>query len=1267
MRFIPSGPSLPDELLSARDADEVLFFCGAGVSQAEANLPNFAVLAEKVLGLLGSALDSPARRLFDAGREFERKTGLTGLVATDRIFGMLEREFEPTEVREAVAIALKPEFDYSLGAHRIMLDLSRTRAGVARLVTTNFDLLFEECEPGIASSNPPHLPDPRRDIDFRGIIHLHGRVESDYRRACDDEFVLSSADFGHAYLADGWATRYIQALLRRFRIVFVGYSADDPPVQYLLEALNRFEKPSHKLYAFQSGDTTQAIAQWAHKGVEPIVYDSANGHAALWKTLSAWAERSRDVDGWHDRLITSASIGPALMAPHERGMIAHVASTTTGARMLASAVNPLPADWLCVFDPNARYAPINWVDQYDQTSPQFDPFEAFGLDSDTPPVPVDPDQMFMKRAVQQNAWNGIALLPVDCANLLSESVAQLCGLHADIAANLPPRLWQLGIWLVRVSDQPAALWWSAKQGRLHPLIQQRIEWSLRNDAARYTSAVRDGWRILLASWQQKAFDRDSNRYDIEAKTKLEGWTPSLVRQTIELYHPVLTVAPVNSYMAPQEQPELSLKDIVRIDVEYPRPYEGFEIPSEILGYATALFRQKLEYAVQIEREINCHDDLYFDTTRADDGYELDEDSHGLTGHLAIFTNMVARLTEVDRTAAREEVARWSGKSDPLFTRLRIWAAGRNNLTTPEEAGQIFLGLSDDTFWTSRQERDLLFSLRDRWSELPLSMICEIETRICEGQIPWTAQREDRNQLVAHYRLSRIQWLSTQGVKFSFDLSAEITKLRVLEPEWTEDSAAYTAQPSVSRVFSIETDTNAALLEQLPIGEVLEKAAALGQYDFASRVRRKPFYGLAVDRPVRALSVLTDAARKDVFEAWAWVELLSSEKNRKLSTRFLSTTGHRLARVSSSNLVEIVHPVSAWLREHAGRLFSELPVVFDLVWDAAVKALMTAPEVKRYPRPDRAWADEGLNSPVGNMVEALFVDPAKMAFEPLAGLPNTWQRRLDQLLGLPGDRRSHAIVMISLRLNWLFQTDPNWTQAQLVSLAGGMEDDSMAFWAGYFWRAQKPQRDLYLRLKPGFIARARHSGQRRNDANALAGLLLAGWNDDEGVVDSERLITNIEMREILIHAQDDLRTQMLWYLERWTLEPESRWGERLVPFLTQVWPRQRDVRTASVSARLADLALAIPDRFPEIVEAILPRLVPANGASLRISPFLTGESSNTIARRHPKALLDLLWAILNEDPAAWPYGVDKLFSQLAERAETQCDPRLAELRRREHRR
>nr|WP_275041284.1 SIR2 family protein [Luteibacter sp. 9133] len=61
-------------------------------------------------------------------------------------------------------------------------------------------------------------------------MHLHGDVTADHTGAAHDEFVLSSAEFGHAYLSDGRATRYLQLLVQRFIIVFVGYSADDPTV-----------------------------------------------------------------------------------------------------------------------------------------------------------------------------------------------------------------------------------------------------------------------------------------------------------------------------------------------------------------------------------------------------------------------------------------------------------------------------------------------------------------------------------------------------------------------------------------------------------------------------------------------------------------------------------------------------------------------------------------------------------------------------------------------------------------------------------------------------------------------------------------------------------------------------------------------------------------------------------------------------------------------------------------------------------------------------
>jgi hypothetical protein len=80
MRFLPGGPALPDDLLNARDEGQVIFFCGAGVSRAKANLPDFYGLADLVVEDLHVAPDSPARRLIVAAKSQEHIAGVGGLL-----------------------------------------------------------------------------------------------------------------------------------------------------------------------------------------------------------------------------------------------------------------------------------------------------------------------------------------------------------------------------------------------------------------------------------------------------------------------------------------------------------------------------------------------------------------------------------------------------------------------------------------------------------------------------------------------------------------------------------------------------------------------------------------------------------------------------------------------------------------------------------------------------------------------------------------------------------------------------------------------------------------------------------------------------------------------------------------------------------------------------------------------------------------------------------------------------------------------------------
>lgn len=146
------------------------------------------------------------------------------------------------------------------------------------------------------------------------------------------------------------------------------------------------------------------------------------------------------------------------------------------------------------------------------------------------------------------------------------------------------------------------------------------------------------------------------------------------------------------------------------------------------------------------------------------------------------------------------------------------------------------------------------------------------------------------------------------------------------------------------------------------------------------------------------------------------------------------------------------------------------------------------------------------------------------------------------------------------------------------------------------------------------------------------------------------------------ASDEFRNQLIWQLERWCADPEAPWRDKIAPFFERVWPKQRALHTPAMSWRLANFALMSGDLMPRVVELILPRLVPIRHASLLLdAAHRAGE--RTPALDHPRAVLDLLWAILGEDASLWPYRVEDSLETLAQDPEMVADPRLSELRRR----
>jgi hypothetical protein len=283
LRFVEHGADIPDELIRAVTAGNATFLCGAGVS-FRVELPSFETLTERIYARLGeTSNDEPAERNAILRREYDR--------ALRSLEKRTHRPGIPSLVRNAVAYLLAPP-SVPFPDHLALLQLSRDGDGRPRLLTTNFDTLFERAAragglgdvPSYAGISMPRAGGERD----HGILHLHGRIADDVLDLERTDLILTSADFGDAYLRSGWASRYVEDRMRLGTLVLVGYGAEDAAMRLLLETLDadrdRFQD-LHDIYAIEKG-TEGSASIWKAKGIKPIEFGD---YDAIYDTLLEWA------------------------------------------------------------------------------------------------------------------------------------------------------------------------------------------------------------------------------------------------------------------------------------------------------------------------------------------------------------------------------------------------------------------------------------------------------------------------------------------------------------------------------------------------------------------------------------------------------------------------------------------------------------------------------------------------------------------------------------------------------------------------------------------------------------------------------------------------------------------------------------------------------------------------------------------------------------------------------------------------------------------
>ena len=709
--LVSKGPDIPVGLLNQLDDDRVVFFCGAGVSMGGGSqLPNFR-------GLLCNVYQENHLPPDDIERKALRAK------AYDKAFELLEQpeRLGPEQVRQSVAACLSKDPVGPLQMHRDLLSLSLVEGG-HRLVTTNFDNRFREAArqaAGLREHLQVHdapalpVPTPRR---WRTLVHLHGRTQPNGRNS---ELVLTSADFGRAYLTEGWAARFVSALFADFTVVFVGYSLSDPVMRYLVDAVATERAKGRNLggaYAFAGYDPAKNTAEseraeWKARNVEPMPYDERDDHSLLRRTLRRWVDIRRD--------------------PQSR------------ARIALDGIGKLPTE--------REAARVTWALERPDVARTLAQAHPFTDEQDFPKI-----ERWLDVFADAGLLSRLASGP-DTADQAVRLVDD--GSRSQSPHPLGEATQALARWVARHIHVPQVLGWVLRNGgRVHPELGREIRGSLADPPQPIPAKLRLFWTMLLDEqvpdfWSVLFLEKQYRQAGSVEKRHLED---VLLRSLV----PRLTVLPGPSQRAesqrrfdPDAPPTSPIEDCGHLRVRVGRD-RIWRSAKKILGEPEFLCRHAKRITTLLVDVLVLlrHDDQVLNhpvTGRVQLGFPrwiAADTDHFHSRNAWIRLIELARdsyfaLAKNDRARADALLQRWARSDEPTCKRLLLHALAEDKASAADMADAVLLQGEAPGIWDPYVRNEVLRFLNKAGSRLRPGLVQRIVRAVHTG--PDTASSDQQ--------------------------------------------------------------------------------------------------------------------------------------------------------------------------------------------------------------------------------------------------------------------------------------------------------------------------------------------------------------------------------------------------------------------------------------------------------------------------------------------------------------------------------------------
>lgn len=1144
--------------------------------------------------------------------------------------------------------------------HHALLELAADRKGKVRLVTTNFDRIFHRVNAkhklGIQGFAAPLLPIPKLSR-WNGVVYLHGLMPETADETELNRLVLTSGDFGLAYLNERWAARFVSELFRNYTVCFVGYGINDPVLRYMMDALAADEllgETRPEAYAFASfndGGNKQAWIEWKAKGVTPLLYEVPTGtqnHTALHRTLKEWANTYRDGVRGKEMIITQHASTPPLgpsRADYAVGRVLWALTDGLAAEHFAN-LNPVP--------------PLKWLEPLSENQFVHRDLSRFGVTANSnedkklnfsmvrrpSPYVGSPHMCIVDRGAQASNWDDVMI--------------------------------QLARWLTRHLGDPYLIIWLAKHGgQLHEQFVLRVRDRLEIldrlvdegnqvelDRIRAGSSkaipspfVRTLWHLLLAG-RLKSNAHHFDLYDWLLRIKKYGVTPCLRMELREILSPCITLRAPFRWGETETDPTepKRIKDIVDWELvlssnhvhstlldRADKPKWNAELP-DLLQDFTLLLRDALDLSYELGGASEKSDLSYMHQPSISE-HAQNRNFHDWTSLIELARDAWLATAKIDYARACHAAEGWWQVPYPVFKRLALFAAAQNDVISQRQALDWLLANESWWLWSVETQREALRLLVVLANKLSDSEIAELVKAILAGP-PRDMFKVDIDQdrwvrIVNREICLRLSKIRAAGAVLN---KAAINKLDELEQQLPDRRIAEDERDEFPYWMGSDEDCGF----DIPGGELAPRTRPeLDEWLIKYPSSDHMFYQdgwrecCREDFPI-AFSALYDFAEKGQWLSDRWREALQVGSEDVMLKQSWAVMAKVIVGAPEEVFKSISRSISGWIKAQAKLFEGQQDLFFELIQ----RQLNIDFECDGDGDDDPVFS--AINHPIGHVSQALLDWWYRGALEDGQCLPNGLKLIFTEMCNTKIKKYCYARVLLSAHVIALYRVDREWTTAHILPLFDWNRSsfEARLAWESFLWSPRIYQPLLSV-LKSSLLETATRYGELGKHAEQYASFLIFAALGSSETFKRNELADAVghlpeaglvSAAQALVRAIEGVRDQRGEY-----------WRNRVLPFVKYIWPKSRELITPEISENFARLCIATGNMFREAYTELIHLLGPVEYPNYLIGLLYQADH----CKHFPEVALGLLDAIVGDEVRWLPKELRLCLSDIE-----QADQKLA---------